>query len=127
MRGCDVVCVCTFLLRQLDVGKVYGGSILQAMSNWKKENINHFRVKVKKLLTKLVRRLGYNFVDRNASEGFKKLLHAVKKEQANEKKKDKKKNNDYSSDEDDFKPSKKEGFDILSDLDSSSGDEEVHA
>merc|ERR1719354_298327 len=113
-----------FSFGNLTLAKVYGGSILQSMSNWKKENINHFRIKVKKLLTKLVRRLGYNFVDKNASEGFKKLLHAVKKEQANEKKKDKKKNNDYSSDEDDFKPSKKEGFDILSDLHSSSGDDE---
>merc|ERR1719376_540838 len=113
-----------FSFGNLTLAKVYGGSILQAMSNWKKENINHFRLKVKKLLTKLVRRLGYNFVENNASEGFKKLLHAIKKEQANEKKKDKKKNNDYSSDEDDFKPSKKEGFDILSDLDSSDGDEE---
>merc|ERR1712096_48374 len=104
--------------------KVYG-PLVSTQSTWgNRENINHFRLKVKKILTKLVRRLGYKFVDRNISTGFRKQLDAIRKEQNREKKKDKKKDAGYESDEDDFKPSKKEGFDILDDLDSSSDEGE---
>jgi len=113
-----------FSFGSLVLAKVYGPLVLTSMSKWNRENINHFRLKVKKILTKLVRRLGYKFVDRNISTGFRKQLDAIRKEQNREKKKDKKKDAGYESDEDDFKPSKKEGFDILDDLDSSSDEGE---
>ncbi|GAA5912876.1 hypothetical protein JCM5296_003893 [Sporobolomyces johnsonii] len=62
-------------------------TLVPALINWSHEHSNHFKVKIRHLLERMIRKYGYNEVERYVPEDDKKLVSNIRKRQARSKKK----------------------------------------
>ena len=63
------------------------GELVPALVNWSHEHSNHFKVKVRHLLERLIRKFGYEAVERVTPEDDRKLVNNIRKRQMRSKKK----------------------------------------
>ncbi|GAA5902774.1 hypothetical protein JCM6882_004062 [Rhodosporidiobolus microsporus] len=61
--------------------------LVPALINWSHEHSNHFKVKIRHLLERMIRKYGYQDVERYVPEEDKKLVSNIRKRQARQKKK----------------------------------------
>ncbi|BGP19456.1 hypothetical protein JCM10213_006276 [Rhodosporidiobolus nylandii] len=61
--------------------------LVPAIINWSHEHSNHFKVKIRHLLERMIRKYGYSEVERYVPEDDKKLVSNIRKRQARSKKK----------------------------------------
>ncbi|GAA5863175.1 hypothetical protein JCM8547_002822 [Rhodosporidiobolus lusitaniae] len=61
--------------------------LVPALVNWSHEHSNHFKVKIRHLLERMIRKYGYQDVERYVPEEDKKLVSNIRKRQARSKKK----------------------------------------
>ncbi|BGP02786.1 putative Ribosomal protein [Rhodotorula toruloides ATCC 204091] len=61
--------------------------LVPALINWSHEHSNHFKVKIRHLLERMIRKYGYDAVERYVPEDDKKLVSNIRKRQARSKKK----------------------------------------
>ncbi|GAA5831948.1 hypothetical protein JCM11251_002760 [Rhodosporidiobolus azoricus] len=62
-------------------------ALVPALINWSHEHSNHFKVKIRHLLERMIRKYGYQDVERYVPEEDKKLVSNIRKRQARQKKK----------------------------------------
>lgn len=62
-------------------------TLVPALINWSHEHSNHFKVKIRHLLERMIRKYGYTEVERYVPEEDKKLVSNIRKKQARSKKK----------------------------------------
>ncbi|BGP50967.1 pre-rRNA processing protein [Rhodotorula kratochvilovae] len=62
-------------------------ALVPALVNWSHEHSNHFKVKVRHLLERMIRKYGYGEIERYVPEDDKKLVSSIRKRQARSKKK----------------------------------------
>lgn len=60
--------------------------LIPALINWSHEHSNHFKVKVRHILERLIRKFGYENIERYVPEDDKKLVSGIRKKQARAKK-----------------------------------------
>ncbi|GAA6022497.1 hypothetical protein JCM10207_008533 [Rhodosporidiobolus poonsookiae] len=61
--------------------------LVPALINWSHEHSNHFKVKIRHLLERMIRKYGFDAVERYVPEDDKKLVSNIRKRQARSKKK----------------------------------------
>lgn len=61
--------------------------LVPALITWSHEHSNHFKVKIRHLLERMIRKYGYDAVERYVPEDDKKLVSNIRKRQARSKKK----------------------------------------
>ncbi|BGP27011.1 ribosomal protein [Rhodotorula toruloides] len=61
--------------------------LVPALINWSHEHSNHFKVKIRHLLERMIRKYGFDTVERYVPEDDKKLVSNIRKRQARSKKK----------------------------------------
>jgi hypothetical protein len=62
-------------------------SLIPALVNWSHEHSNHFKVKIRHILERLIRKFGIDKVEREVPEDDKKLIQNIRKRQMRSKKK----------------------------------------
>jgi hypothetical protein len=62
-------------------------TLVPALINWSHEHSNHFKVKIRHLLERMIRKYGYQEVERYVPEEDKRLVSNIRKRQARSKKK----------------------------------------
>ncbi|GAA5994053.1 hypothetical protein JCM5350_004661 [Sporobolomyces pararoseus] len=62
-------------------------ALVPALINWSHEHSNHFKVNIRHLFERMIRKYGYNEVERYVPEDDKKLVSSIRKRQARSKKK----------------------------------------
>ncbi|GAA5995678.1 mRNA-binding protein RRP12 [Rhodotorula paludigena] len=62
-------------------------AMVPALVNWSHEHSNHFKVKIRHLLERMIRKYGYDDVERYVPEDDKKLVNNIRKRQARSRKK----------------------------------------
>lgn len=62
-------------------------SLVPALVNWSHEHSNHFKVKIRHLLERMIRKYGYDAIERYVPEDDKKLVTSIRKRQNRLKKK----------------------------------------
>lgn len=62
-------------------------ALVPALINWSHEHSNHFKVNIRHLFERMIRKYGYNEVERYVPEDDKKLVSSIRKRQARTKKK----------------------------------------
>jgi len=61
--------------------------LVPALINWSHEHSNHFKVNIRHLFERMIRKYGYNEIERYVPEDDKKLVSSIRKRQARSKKK----------------------------------------
>ncbi|CAK7564364.1 MAG: pre-rRNA processing protein [Sporothrix epigloea] len=128
--------VCTISL-PIEMVRVRLPSLIPNLMRWSHEHKGHFRAKVKHILDRMVRRFGYEIVNKHCPEADRKLITNIRKTKERNKRKKKAGNGaDDDSDEDDQEEAEEKkgrggrfdsGFDealYSSDSDNSDGDED---
>ncbi|GAA6023468.1 hypothetical protein JCM11491_000587 [Sporobolomyces phaffii] len=62
-------------------------ALVPALVNWSHEHSNHFKVNIRHLFERMIRKYGYDAVERYVPEDDKKLVSSIRKRQARSKKK----------------------------------------
>ncbi|GAA5939156.1 mRNA-binding protein RRP12 [Sporobolomyces koalae] len=62
-------------------------ALVPALVNWSHEHSNHFKVNIRHLFERMIRKYGYNEIERYVPEDDKKLVSSIRKRQARSKKK----------------------------------------
>ncbi|GAA5992112.1 hypothetical protein JCM10908_001772 [Rhodotorula pacifica] len=62
-------------------------ALVPALVNWSHEHSNHFKVKIRHLLERMIRKFGYDAIERYVPEDDKKLVSSIRKRQNRLKKK----------------------------------------
>jgi hypothetical protein len=62
-------------------------ALVPALVNWSHEHSNHFKVKIRHLLERMIRKYGYDAIERYVPEDDKKLVSSIRKRQNRLKKK----------------------------------------
>lgn len=62
-------------------------TLIPALINWSHEHSNHFKVKIRGILERLVRKFGYKVIEREVPEDDRKLISNIRKKQMRSKKK----------------------------------------
>lgn len=61
--------------------------LIPALINWSHEHSNHFKVKIRHILERLIRKFGVEKIEPHCPEDDKKLVQNIRKKQARSKKK----------------------------------------
>lgn len=62
-------------------------TLIPALINWSHEHSNHFKVKIRHILERLIRKFGIDVIDKEVPEDDKKLVQNIRKRQMRSKKK----------------------------------------